>query len=239
MARISDRLTPSEAMNLVATMLDSFPARSAMDDPDPEGYEPALCAALLGHPREVAEDCADIRLGVVRECLSRRSLTAGRVHDWCTRHGTVLREFVERENERAIERARAAKAAREAAERTENLTPEERRAAVDKFWAKLGPGRGLKRMDAVDIARGHKPETEDAEREAQRKALDERTQAANERAMLGEYAARGLEPVRSRHGVLLAYDLVRQINPGLLVRAGQREAALAAEMEASFGARET
>lgn len=176
-------------------MLDSFPGRGPNDPDDPEGYEAALAAALCLHPREVAEDCADARVGVVHECLSRSGLTAGRINDWCRRHSADLREFIEREDEREEERRKAAKAVQEAEqrrlERDGFLHP-----TMEELRAKHGRNWGLKGIDAVDIARGRfdPAETEEDKRrraeELQREAFE-----AQSACILADYAAQGLEPV--------------------------------------------
>src|SRR6266849_3269836 len=71
-ARLQARLTLSEALNLVATMLDSYRGTST---PDPDHYCFALAGALCQHPREIAMACADPVKGVVSECLFRQAMT--------------------------------------------------------------------------------------------------------------------------------------------------------------------
>src|SRR5260370_37539110 len=47
--RLAARLKLSEALNLVANMIDSFPGTETLD---PDHYNGALAAALCQHPRE-------------------------------------------------------------------------------------------------------------------------------------------------------------------------------------------
>lgn len=195
-------------------MLDSWPADAA-SEPDPEGYAPALAAVLCNHPREVAEDCANVRIGVVLDCMSRKALTAGRVHDWCVRHSVELREFVRREDERIRIAEEAAKARQAEIDRGSRQTLDELRTRHGKDW-------GLKRMDAVDIVRGIDPAAVEETRKAHRAEQDRKARAFNERVFAEDYARLGFEPVYDSHGVMLSPSLVRAINPARLVPAGSR-----------------
>lgn len=196
-------------------MLDAFPARSPSDDPDPDGYEPALAAALCAHPREVAEDCADVKIGVVRDCLSRRMLTAGRIDDWCRKHGAELHGFIRREDERV----RAA----EEAKKARLLENRAGRPTVEELKAKHGPTFGLTPgFDPVLAARGEEP-GRDREAIVARRAARERE--ANQRSMLAEYAAKGFEPVFDAGGNVRSYQIVKAMNPALLVPVGEGQTA--------------
>lgn len=219
--RLADRLTPSEAMRLVVIMLDSFPAGSAKEA-DPDGYEPALAAVLCSHPREVAEDCADPRVGVVKQCIMRHALTPGRVNEWCEKHSAVLIDSVRREDERIA----AAKKTQDLVGCDDKLSLEERRAVVAKFRERLGPDFGLKRMDAVEAARAKArgmtaEEAEQAridEDRMRKEAREARERSYNERTILAEYAAKGINPVKDKGGRLLPMSFVAAVNPALLVR---------------------
>jgi hypothetical protein len=184
-------------MSLVATMLDSFPAKSASDPEDPEGYELTLAAVLCSHPREVAEDCAEPKMGVVLECMGRRALTPGRVHDWCVRHSESLIGFVRREDERIA-------AARKAAADEKSISAEERQLV------------GVRMKAFVEEMKSRSRDNDRRQDEASSQRQDQmrrREAEQRDRFCLAEYARLGIAPV---------YDAAGRIaNPSLLASMGK------------------
>ena len=83
--RMLARLLLSEALNLVANMLKSYPGSSQRDLRE---YVAALAGALCQHPREIAEMCAHPVTGVVSECMFKP--TVADVKRWCDRVGEPL-----------------------------------------------------------------------------------------------------------------------------------------------------
>src|SRR5580765_1116948 len=96
-ARVAARLSRSEALNLVGSMLRSYPIAN---QPDTREYVEALAGALLLHPREIAEACADPVMGAVRECMFKP--TVADLTRWCEREATPLFDEHHRLNEAAL-----------------------------------------------------------------------------------------------------------------------------------------
>jgi uncharacterized protein YdaU (DUF1376 family) len=209
----------------VAQMLDQFPAGSQRE-PDPEGYIPALAAVLANHPREVAEDCANPRLGVVKDCIMRHALTPGRVNEWCTRQAADLVEFVKRDDERLHAAAEAKRLKDEQAAMDRAARP-----TLDAMRAKYGPNWGLQPMfDPVDAARGKHTETEE-ERKARRADQQREIFDRASKAITADYARAGLEPV-TVSGIPVSRELAG-IMGKVPKRIGADEAEEAAECQTS------
>jgi hypothetical protein len=165
---------------LVAIMLGSYPPRSGNEGTD--AYLDAIEKALLEEPREVAIDCMDPVHGIVRQCTFIP--TVAEIHAWCERMSASMRDIVRREDERIAVAQKAAEDAKQ--EAGEDLTPEERRAVLDRFWQKLGPNFG-KRCAPQE-------ETDEARRE-RIAAMECETYERQCRRITAEYAQAGLEPV--------------------------------------------
>jgi hypothetical protein len=202
-ARLAARLKLSEALNLVARMLDSFPAAETLDG---DYYCGALAQALCQHPREVALACADTASGVVTECMFRQGLTVGRIHDWCRRNGQELADFIARHDERVA----AANAA--ALERDGDRSNRE---SIEELRERLGPTYGLKGIDNLDRMRGVTRSDEDEEAAKQRQAEETRAAAAaSANAIARDYARLGIAPIRTGGG----WDL--PVSPELAAQLG-------------------
>jgi hypothetical protein len=207
-ARAAARLQLSEALKLVATMLESFPAERDANGKrveDPDGYFGSLAGVLCQHPREAAEACANTTTGVTTECLFRHALTPGRVEDWCKRHSAELLDYVQRLDER-LEAANDPK------------TPDmdrTNRPTVEDLRARYGPTFGLKGIDALDRTRGIGGNADDTDEATKRNAEQNRRAVEVSNAVIaGAYAELGVEPRRAGWGNML-------ISPSLMATLGK------------------
>lgn len=213
-------------------MLGSYPPRPENEGSD--AYLDAIEGALLDHAREVAIGCVDPVHGIVRHCAFVP--TVAEIHAWCDRASADMRDVLRRDDERMTAARQAAKLRAET-EATNELTLEERRAVVERFRERLGRNFGMKGIDAVDVVRAKArgmsvEELAEARAEADRQLRAARSaseKAFNERAMLAQYAARGIDPVRDEAGNVVSIDLVASVNPALLLRERRRDAEGAVE----------
>jgi hypothetical protein len=192
------RLTLSEALNWVASMLDSYP-----DKNNPAPYVTALARSLCEHPREVAIASADPVNGVVRTTMFKP--TVANIHDWCDQHSEALKSFVAGLDDKL---RREAERVRESPREVDRSN----RPSLEELRQKFGPNFGLKRMDKIDRAlvnrfgeADQEAENVRAEAEAENRAHD-----AYRRETLAAYARLGAEPVYCM-GELVSPELLKSV----------------------------
>jgi hypothetical protein len=83
---------PSEALELVASMVRGFPHKDKVDD----DYFASIASILVRYPRSIAVKCTHPIEGVIREAGSFLP-TAGIIVDWCEKAAAPLREEAARE----------------------------------------------------------------------------------------------------------------------------------------------
>src|SRR5262245_22604999 len=89
---LSDRLTPSEAIEAAGKMIRGYPqAKDA-----PKSYIGAMADLLTRYPRSVALACVDLATGVASE--TRYMPTPSEVIGWCERKARPLHEEAARED---------------------------------------------------------------------------------------------------------------------------------------------
>jgi hypothetical protein len=183
---LADRLALSEAIDAVGKMLS---ARGSGQPSDPRGYIGAISAALMQYPRQVALQCTDPLKGVLRDMHFLPEISD--VIAWCEKATAAMRKPVEEEDRDARFAAERRQRAEEAKAWEEDR---KNRPNIDELKAKHGDNWGIiqeqqDRANAADSAR-HMAE-------------------ANERALLAEYAAAGIEPRRASDGTLLSLSLLQ------------------------------
>lgn len=126
---LNQRLTLSEAIELVGKMLRGYPNKERTD----QGYTGAMAEILMYYPKSVSMACANPIHGVVREC--KFLPTPSEVIGWCERCAHPL--HVESERERRIEKQFAAREEwqHEQGDRSMRLT-------YDELKQKYGDGKG-------------------------------------------------------------------------------------------------
>src|SRR5262249_6289979 len=188
---LADRLALSEAIDAVGKMLNGFPNSAP---PESRRYNGALATVLSEFPRQIALACADPVKGVAR--TTKFLPTVADVVAWCERETAALRTPVDRED-------RDQQFIRECRERAEHEAEwaEKRKArpTLEELQAKHGPNWGIAQPADDTVARA-----------ASARQLAE----ANERALLAEYAAAGLEPKRGPDGMLISLALVKILQAG-------------------------
>lgn len=185
---LADRLGEIEAIEAIGKLLKAFPNGSP---PDPKGYIGALAAILREYPRQVALRCADPIKGVSRE--TKFMPTVADLVAYCERETEAMRKPVDVEDHyAAIARQNRVRA------NDQDQWAEKRkmRPTYDELRAKYGPTWGIAQ-----------PCEEPATKAASARMLAE----ANERALLAEYQAAGLEPQRQPDGVLISLTLLRLV----------------------------
>jgi hypothetical protein len=187
---LADRLTLSEAVEVVGKMLA---ARGSGQPHNPTGYIGALSAALMEYPRQIALQCAEPLKGVCRE--TRFLPEIADIVAWCEpRTNEMRRPIDEEERDRAFAARRRQMA--EEAQRWEEVR--KRRLSADEMKAKYGPSWGISQ-----------PAEDPVLREANARLLAE----GNERELLRQYAAAGLEPQRASDGTPISLSLVKLCVP--------------------------
>jgi hypothetical protein len=184
---LADRLTLSEAIETVGKMIRGYANAGQAG----RSYIGAIAELLARYPRSIALGSADLATGVPSE--TRFLPTPADVVAFCERKTAAMRNVVETED-------REHRLAREALERAEEAKAwEEKRKARPNYSdliAKHGPNWGIQQA-ANDPASKAVSAAQLAE--------------ANERALLAEYAAASMEPVRGGDGMLISISLLRQI----------------------------
>jgi hypothetical protein len=89
---LTDRLLPSEAINLVSALVGAYPNGQPHD---PKGYIGTIARLLCQFPRRIATECADPIHGVTRK--TKFLPTVAEVAEWCEpkiadMHRTTARE---------------------------------------------------------------------------------------------------------------------------------------------------
>lgn len=155
-----------------------------------KGYLGAIAEVLTKYPRSIALRSADIN-GVPRE--TKFLPTPADVIAWCERETAAMRKPVDT----ADHYAAIAEQSRKLAD--EQAAWEEKRKArphINELRAKYGPNWGIQQ---------HHDDP------ATKAKSDKQLAEANERAMLAEYAAAGIEPKRQPDGMLISLTLFRLI----------------------------
>ena len=84
---LEDRLRPSEAIEIVGSMIRGFPHKGQAD----QNYLASIAEILVRYPRSVAEKCAHPVDGVIRDSGSFLP-TIGLVVEWCEKATRPLHE---------------------------------------------------------------------------------------------------------------------------------------------------
>jgi hypothetical protein len=132
-AALADRLTLSEALDLVGKLLQSWPPREVG-----QGYIGALAAVLVTYPRQAAMRCCDPIKGVARE--TKFLPTVADLIAWLERETADMRKPVDRDDAVTAQLARRREGEQWDAAR---LT----RPTLDELRAKHGPHWGLRQVD--------------------------------------------------------------------------------------------
>jgi hypothetical protein len=216
---MADRLEEPEAIRLVTMMVADKGIAAAE-----RSYLKSLAGFLMTQPRVVAIACCDPNRGLATEVFVRPVIAD--LARWCARESAPICAAL---RDDCLQRTFGPPP-----DAPTNLTAEERAAVAARVREKI---KGLKRMDAVDAARAKargmtEEEAEQARIEEdlmRREIRNAKERDYNERSILGEYAAKGIAPVKDKGGRVLPLSFVRAINPALLVR----ESATAGEGSAS------
>jgi len=185
---LADRLTLSEAIEAVGRMVA---AQGSGRPHDERGYIGAIAAALMQYPRMIALRCADPLRGVKRE--TRFLPEIADIVKWCERETEALRKPVDEEDR---ERAFREQSRRLAEEEAYWADQRKARPTLDELRAEHGPTWGIVQAEQ-DVAT--------------RAASQAQLAEANERALLAEYAAAGLEPIRAGDGTLISLTLAKML----------------------------
>lgn len=183
----SDRMLLSEAVTLIAKLLDGFPHGRP---PNQTSYIGALANVLCQYPRMVAAKCVDPIKGVARE--TRFLPTISDLVAWCERESAFLRDAVERDDRE--QRLRAEAEARRKAD--EKLAADRRlRPTLQQLHEQYGPDWGIGAGDDLSRIASEKSRALAAE--------------ANDRLRAAEYAAAGLEPRYAAPGIPISLPLLK------------------------------
>lgn len=132
-------MTLSEALELVAKLLDGFPHGRP---PNQTSYMGALASVLCQYPRMVAANVADPVKGGGRE--TRFLPTIADLVGWCERESAFLRGLVDREDH-DVKLAREREKRRIEHER--EIAARRNRPSLEELKAQYGPNWGLMTMD--------------------------------------------------------------------------------------------
>jgi hypothetical protein len=134
---LEERLLPSEAAELVAAILRSYPP----NDIEQSGYIITLAACLQQFPKAVAIRCGNPLKGVA--ATTRFRPTVADITAWCQREVDHLQEIVDRaDHEKRLTDERIARIFEE-----QRLAEERKsRPSMEELRTKYGPTWGLKKL---------------------------------------------------------------------------------------------